>query len=156
MNLLVLGTAENTLTGLQSNQFQLSYFKAAPFIALSSELQRTIVSDLGIHAVDILEIRPGIASSGLLGGTGPTELAIGKALTNKLFVTANAGFCLGSSQAAFSPQNLGATLEYRFRRDLRAQLAAEPVQTCLLRGVDVFGITKRYQFGAELRWDRDY
>ncbi|HEV8149387.1 MAG TPA: translocation/assembly module TamB domain-containing protein [Gemmatimonadales bacterium] len=156
MSLLVLGTSENTLTGLQSSQFQLSYFKAAPFIALSSELQRTIVSDLGIHAIDILEIRPGIASSGLIGGAGPTELAIGKALTRKLFVTANAGFCVGSSQPTFSPQNLGATLEYRIRRDLRAQLAAEPVQTCLLRGVDIFGITKRYQFGAELRWDRDY
>jgi hypothetical protein len=44
---------------------------------------------------------------------------VGKALTSKLFVTANAGFCLGSSQGAFSAQNLGASLEYRFRRSPR-------------------------------------
>jgi hypothetical protein len=30
------------------------------------------------------------------------------------------------------------------------------VQTCLLRGVDIFGTARRYQFGAELRWSRDY
>jgi hypothetical protein len=35
-------------------------------------------------------------------------------------------------------------------------ISAEPVQTCYGRGVDVFITQKRYQFGAELRWNRDY
>jgi hypothetical protein len=104
---------------------------------------------------DVLEIRPGI-SSGPVGSSSPTQLAVGRALTNNLFVTANAGFCLGSGQATFNARNLGATLEYRFNPVLRGQLSAEPVQTCLARGVDIFGTTRRYQFGAELRWDRGY
>jgi hypothetical protein len=124
--------------------------------ALSSELQRALISDIGLP-VNTIEIRPPLATSGSLGGTStPFQLAVGKALSEKVFVTANAGFCLGSSQGAFSAQNLGASLEYRFRRTLQARLTAEPVQTCLVGGVNIFGVTRRYQFGAELRWNRDY
>jgi hypothetical protein len=145
-----------TQSGTGGNELGLLY--ALSFNALASELQRTIISDLGIHAFDIIEIRPGVGASGLVSGgfTGtPTLLAIGRALGRKLFVTANAGFCLNSGQV-FSARNLGATLEYRIRRGLRAQLSAEPVQTCLLSGLNIFGASRRYQFGAELRWDRDY
>lgn len=157
MSLLALGTADPIMAAQFGTRAQTEQaITALTFNALASELQRAFISDFGLP-VDLLEIRSGFGTSGLFigGGSSLTQLAIGKALTRKLFVTANAGFCLGSSQAPFSAQNLGATLEYRFRRDLRAQLAAEPVQTCLLRGVDIFGITRRYQFGAELRWDRD-
>ena len=41
-------------------------------------------------------------------------------------------------------------------RELRALVSAEPVQTCFARGTDAFALQKRYQFGAELRWDRNY
>ena len=133
-------------------------YAAAAFAttALSSELQRALISDIGLP-VNTIEIRPPLATSGFIGGatSTPFQLAIGKALSEKLFVTANAGFCLGSNQT-FSAQNLGASLEYRFRRTLQARLTAEPVQTCLLSGVNVFGASRRYQFGAELRWNRDY
>ena len=122
--------------------------------ALSSELQQALASTFHL---DLLEIRPGVATSGFLGAGGsPTQFAFGKAITPKLFVSANAGFCLGSNQPAFNAQNLGATLQYRFRRDLQATLSAEPVQTCLLSGINIYGATRRYQFGAELRWDRGY
>ena len=131
-----------------------AFLKAAAANALFSELQRAVISDLG--AVDYFEIRPGIASGGVGQTATPTQLAVGRALTEKLFVTANAGFCLLTGQAAFNARNLGATLEYRFRPQLRGQISAEPVQTCLSRGVDLFGAARRYQFGAELRWDRDY
>lgn len=122
--------------------------------AFSSELQRAITG----KGLDIVEIRPGLATSGLIGGgtSAPTYFAAGKALGDKLFVTANLGFCLMPGQGIVDPRNVGASLEYRFNRALRAQLAAEPIQSCLLRGVDIFGSTKRYQFGADLRWDRDY
>ncbi|HTL05109.1 MAG TPA: translocation/assembly module TamB domain-containing protein, partial [Gemmatimonadales bacterium] len=156
ISLLALGSTDPLGTRLGSSSQ--TGFAAAAFAtsALSSELQRALISDLGVP-VNLIEIRTPLASSGLIGGTtsSPWQLAIGKALTEKLFVTANAGFCFGSSQA-FSAQNLGASLEYRFRRSLQARLTAEPVQTCLLGGVNVFGATRRYQFGAELRWNRDY
>ena len=37
-------------------------------------------------------------------------------------------------------------------------LSAEPLQTCFAQGLaaDALSSTRRYQFGAELRWDRDY
>ncbi len=156
ISLLALGSADPSLQ--RGNQGQTGLYAAAlATSALSSELQRALISDLRLP-FNIIEIRPGLATSGLIGGAAnsPWQLAVGKALSSKLFVTANAGFCLGSSQGAFSAQNLGASLEYRFRRSLQARLAAEPVQTCLVSGVNIFGATRRYQFGAELRWDRDY
>jgi hypothetical protein len=124
--------------------------------ALSSELQRALISESG--AFDIVEIRPGLATSGLVGRatSTPTQFAVGRALTSKLFVTANAGLCLNSGQSGFSARNLGASLEYRFNRPLRFLISAEPVQSCFARVADAFATTKRYQFGAELRWDHDY
>jgi len=158
ISLLAFGTANSTDvlrtgTGGQSAYAGLAFASSA----LSSELQRALISDIGLP-FNIIEIRSPLATSGFIGGTtsSPWQFAVGKALTEKLFVTANAGFCLGSGQGAFSAQNLGASLEYRFRRSLQVRLIAEPVQTCLVTGVNIFGTTRRYQFGAELRWDRDY
>lgn len=158
ISLLALGTTEPLAGGLGATVDQRAlYAVAVAGTALSSELQRAITSDRH-QLVDIIEIRPPLATAGFSGGATatPLQLAIGKALTEKLFVTANAGFCLGSTQGGFSAQNLGASLEYRFRRSLKARLTAEPIQTCLVSGVNIFGATRRYQFGAELRWDRDY
>ena len=158
ITLLAFGTSDVQGSRLFGNTGQTGYAGAAFFTtALSAELQRALISDLRLP-FNIIEIRPPLATSAFVGGatSTPFQLAVGKALTEKLFVTANAGFCLGSSQAAFSPQNLGASLEYRFRRSLQARLTAEPIQTCLVSGVNIFGATRRYQFGAELRWDRDY
>ena len=158
ISLLALGTTDPQGLGRGGTVDQRAlYAVAVAGTALSAELQRALISDLRLP-FNIIEIRTPFATSGFVGGATatPLQLAVGKALTNKLFVTANAGFCLGSSQAAFSAQNLGASLEYRFRRSLQARLTAEPIQTCLVSGVNIFGATRRYQFGAELRWDRDY
>jgi len=148
INLLTVGS-----TDLAFAVEQQAFVAAAN--ALASELQRALISDPN-SPVDILEIRPGVSTGGTFGQGVATQLAVGRALTERLFVTANAGFCLTGGQAGFNARNLGATLEYRFRADLRAQLSAEPVQTCQRRGVDIFGTARRYQFGAELRWDRDF
>jgi autotransporter translocation and assembly factor TamB len=152
ISLLTVGTADPLALGTREQQA--AFLRSVAVNALASELQRSLVSTERAP-FDVLEIRPGI-SSGPVGSSSPTQLAVGRALTNNLFVTANAGFCLGSGQATFNARNLGATLEYRFNPVLRGQLSAEPVQTCLARGVDIFGTTRRYQFGAELRWDRGY
>jgi len=122
--------------------------------ALTSELQRAILGT----SEGLFQIRPGLSPSGFIGGgTSPTQLAVGRAITSKLFITANAGFCLSNGQA-FGARNLGASVEYRFVRELRAVISAEPLQTCFVQGLaaDALSSTRRYQFGAELRWDRDY
>lgn len=116
----------------------------------ASELQRSLMSGGG----DIVEIRPGISYSLLGSARAATEIAVGKAIGSKLFVTANAGFC--PDQTTFSAQNLGASIEYRFRRELRMVISAEPVRTCFGIGAEALAASRRYQFGAELRWDREY
>lgn len=152
ISLLTVGSADPLALGTREQQA--AFLRSVAVNALASELQRSLVSTERAP-FDVLEIRPGV-TSGAVGASSPTQLAVGRALSNNLFVTANAGFCLGSGQPTFNARNLGATLEYRFNRVLRGQLSAEPVQTCLARGVDIFGTTRRYQFGAELRWDRGY
>lgn len=157
ISLLVFGTLDPRAAG----QLQLddpgeatSTFVAYATNALTTELQRTLLGT----SEGLLEIRPGLSPSGFIGGgTSPTQFAIGRAITNKLFVTANAGFCFSAGQT-FGARNLGASLEYRFVRELRMVLSAEPLQTCFAQGLaaDALSSTRRYQFGAELRWDRDY
>ena len=154
LSLLALGTADPLALGSRAQQA--AFLRSAAVNALASELQRSLISDQRAP-FDVIEIRPGVATGGAVGNVSvPTQLAVGRALTSNLFVTANAGFCLVSGSPAFNARNLGATLEYRFNSYLRGQLSAEPIQTCLARGVDVFETARRYQFGAELRWDRGY
>jgi hypothetical protein len=74
-------------------------------------------------------------------------------------VSLNAGFCLGGEQAGpITARNFGASIEYRFARDWRVQASAEPVQACVgTRLSDAINtIARRYQFGADLFWEREY
>jgi hypothetical protein len=157
ISLLIFGTTDPRAAGqlqLDDRDEQISTLVAYATNTLTNELQRSLLGT----SEGILEIRPGLAPSGFIGGTtSPTQFAVGRAITNKLFVTANAGFCLSAGQT-FGARNLGASVEYRFVRELRAVLSAEPLQTCFAQGLaaDALASTRRYQFGAELRWDRDY
>ncbi len=157
ISLLVFGTLDPRAAGqlqFDSREELASSFLAYATNALTSELQRAILGTSG----GLFQIRPGLSASGFIGGgTSPTQFAIGRAITSKLFITANAGFCLSNGQA-FGARNLGASIEYRFVRELRAVLSAEPLQTCFAQGLaaDALSSTRRYQFGAELRWVRDY
>jgi autotransporter translocation and assembly factor TamB len=153
ISLLMLGTIDPAAGAqLGTDQQKVTAAGALALSGLTTELQRALTSNFN----GILEIRPGIASSGLTNiSSSATQVAVGRAITSKLFITANAGFCF-SNASTLSAKNLGASLEYRFRRELRLVLSAEPLQTCFATGSDAFLTNKRYQFGAELRWDRDY
>jgi autotransporter translocation and assembly factor TamB len=152
ISLLALGTTD-LQGGLGGDRAALAQAVAAYLSSvLASEFQNRAAGD------DIMvEIRPPFASGGLLaGGTSAAQLSVGKALSERLFVIANAGFCLGSGQQAIDPRNLGASVEYRFRRELKALIAAEPITSCYGQGGSLYAPPRRYQFGAELRWDREY
>jgi autotransporter translocation and assembly factor TamB len=157
ISLLMIGTADPAAAQLGNREQSVQAAAALAANALSNELARAFISKNG-NGLDLIEIRPPLATSGFVGGvTGtPAQLAVGRALTSKLFLIANAGICVQSGQSSFTARNLGASLEYRFVRELRALVSAEPVQTCFARGTDAFALQKRYQFGAELRWDRNY
>jgi translocation and assembly module TamB len=124
----------------------LSYFSSA----LSSELERALIQDIGIP-IDLIEIRPGVSRG---SGSTISQLAAGWQLGSKTFLRFNAGFC-PENLGQFSYSNLGASLEFRFSKEWRLQTSVEPsLQSC---HQDI-GITSTnpYQIGADIRWEREF
>jgi hypothetical protein len=120
--------------------------------ALSSELERALVTG-NKAAPDMIEIRPGIGYSSISSGASLTRLSAGWQVGTRWFVSLNAGFCPGFQQFDF--RNFGAGLDYRINSELVYQASAEPIQTCLAGAASSLS-SKRYQFGTDLRWSRDY
>jgi hypothetical protein len=124
----------------------LSYFSSA----LSSELERALIQDIGIP-IDLIEIRPGVSRG---SGSTISQVAAGWQLGSKTFLRFNAGFC-PENLGQFSYSNLGASLEFRFSKEWRLQTSVEPsLQSC---HQDI-GITSTnpYQIGADIRWEREF
>ena len=125
----------------------LSYFSSA----LSSELERALIQDIGVP-LDLIEIRPGVSSRA--GQSTLTQLAAGWQLGSKTFLTFNAGFC-PENLSQFTYSNLGASLEFRFSREWRLQASVEPtLQSC--RQDFITNNTNPYQIGSDLRWEREF
>ncbi len=121
---------------------------------LSSEIERALISDLGVP-IDFIEIRPGVGASTFGASAQATQLAAGWQIGRSTFFTFNAGVC--PNQNLLSYRRVGASLEYRFSRAWRTQISVEPVQTCLAnQQTDVLGVPARYQFGFDLLWEREY
>ena len=147
---LITGYPANEATaigGANALQTGLAYLSSA----LSSELERTLIQDLGVP-IDLIEIRPGTATA---GATSPTQLAAGWQLGRKTFVTFNAGFCPDFSQ--ISARNLGAGLEFRFSKEWRLQSAVEPtIQRCGSNAIIPLDSRNRYQIGTDILWEREF
>ncbi|HET7599601.1 MAG TPA: translocation/assembly module TamB domain-containing protein [Gemmatimonadales bacterium] len=119
--------------------------------AASSELERALISDLGVP-VDYIELRPEVGV-GAAAGTSGTRLGVGWRIGPRTFITLNAGFCF--AQTATTPANFGASLEYRFSRAWRAQTSFEPTRSSC--GIQTnYLSTNRYQLGADLFWEREF
>jgi translocation and assembly module TamB len=120
--------------------------------ALTSELERTLIQDLGVP-VDLIEIRPGVGAG---GAASPTQLAAGWQLGRKTFVTFNAGFCPDFSQV--STRNVGAGVEFRFSKEWRLQSAIEPTIERCGGGAAVIPLDSRsrYQIGVDVQWEREF
>jgi translocation and assembly module TamB len=131
-------------------QTGLAYFSSA----LSSELERALIQDMGVP-IDLIEIRPGVSSS-TTGLSTLTQLAAGWQIGSKTFLTFNAGFCPDFSQLSY--KNLGASLAFRFSREWRLQGTVEPtLQTCGNYGVtNRFSATNLYQVGLDILWEREF
>jgi hypothetical protein len=152
-SLLATGTFSNSIFN-QGFRTEDAAFAVGSTV-LSAELQRSLISDIGLP-VDLVEIRPGFAQSNTLFATGGTvtTLAVGRQISPRLFAIVSAGACLGTLD--FSYRYLGASVEYRFHPSLKFSLAAEPVQSCLTQTARAFATRSLYQFAADLRWDREY
>ncbi|MGE5803848.1 MAG: translocation/assembly module TamB domain-containing protein [Gemmatimonadota bacterium] len=117
---------------------------------VAGELERTVVSDLGVP-LDYFEIRPGDAANPFSGA----QVAAGWAIGAKTFLVLNAGFCKRTSgrQAAFT-NSLGATLQYRFSPEWRTEASFEPLQNCSFP--DPNQLNQLQQIGFDLFWERRY
>jgi translocation and assembly module TamB len=150
---LITGYPANEATLLGQGgalQTGLAYFSSA----LSSELERALIQDLGVP-IDLIEIRPGVTSSPA-GGVTLTQLAAGWQIGEKTFLTFNAGFCPDFSQLSY--KNLGASLEFRFSREWKLQSTVEPtIQSCSNFGTaNRLGSTNPYQIGFDILWEREF
>jgi translocation and assembly module TamB len=147
---LITGYPANEATaigGANAIETGLAYLSSA----FASELERTLIQDLGVP-IDLIEIRPGV---GTAGSASPTQLAAGWQLGRKTFLTFNAGFCPDFSQ--FSTRNFGAGLEFRFSKEWRLQSAIEPtIQRCGSTGVIPLDSRSRYQVGFDVLWEREF
>ena len=150
---LITGYPANEATLLGQGgalQTSLAYFSSA----LSSELERALIQDIGVP-IDLIEIRPGV-SANPTGGGSLTQLAAGWQIGKKTFLTFNAGFCPDFSQ--LSHKNLGASLEFRFSREWKLQSAVEPTgQSCNnFATANKFVGTSLYQIGFDILWEREF
>ncbi len=125
--------------------------------ALSSEIERTLISDLGVP-VDYIQIRPGgIGTSSIEGSSSAlTTLSAGWQVGRQTYVALNAGIC-NANPTDVSYRNFGASLEQRLHREWRATLSVEPVFTCSSApGTSTLANSSLYQLGLDLLWDREY
>jgi autotransporter translocation and assembly factor TamB len=144
------GTAAQQGNQYYAVQLGLTYLSSA----LTSELQRALVSDLGVP-IDYLDIRPGGAGSGTASAAGQgasAQVAVVSAgwhLGRRWFVTVVADLC--TNQQRFYPN-----VEYRVTRELRIKTAVEPSYSCQV-AVNQANLTgTKYQVGLDLLWKRDY
>ncbi len=117
---------------------------------LSGEIERTLVSDLGIP-LDYVEIRPGAATDPFSG----VQLAVGRQLGPKTFLVVNAGFCQGRPIAVGN--TIGVSLQYRMSPEFRTEASFEPVRSCTTDPLgEVQSATVPRQAGFDLIWERRY
>ncbi|MBK7716617.1 MAG: translocation/assembly module TamB domain-containing protein [Gemmatimonadetes bacterium] len=126
----------------------LSYLSSA----LSSEIQRTLISDLGVP-IDYIDIRAGGAGAAGLGGqTGAAQVAqvaAGWQIGRRWFVTVVADLCTNARR--FYPN-----AEFRVSRQLRLKTSVEPAYSCQVALNQPTLSVNKYQVGFDVLWDREY
>ena len=127
-----------------------AFVRSAAASLLAGELERTVVSDLGVP-LDYFEIRPGDPANPFSGA----QLAAGWAIGAKTFLVLNAGFCHSSRQTRFT-NALGATLQFRFSPEWRTEASFEPVRSCAIGDPDLITTTVTRQVGFDVFWERRY
>ncbi len=129
----------------------------AVLAATSSELERALISDLGLP-IDMLQIKPGV-QQGPQGqtGVGFLSLSAGWQIGRRTWFTFNAGVC-PSALGEFNARNLGVGLEYRFSRSWKVQAVVEPaVRFCgATSAAGNLAGTLRYQLGADFLYAREF
>jgi autotransporter translocation and assembly factor TamB len=146
---LFFGKASFELTGDPKGLTDQQAVLRTAVSVLSGELERTLVSDLGIP-LDYVEIRPGASSDPFSG----VQLAVGRQLGDKTFLVVNAGFCQG--RALDVTNTIGLSLQYRLTPEFRTEASFEPVRSCSTDLLDLQSSSSLRQVGFDLIWERRY
>jgi hypothetical protein len=149
ISLLIFRRPVNQVVAGQSGAADANLAGSLVLQTVASELGRLLRGESQV-GVDFIEIRPG--ESYASGQASLTRLSAGWQLGDRWFVSLITGICRDFQQ--FDYRNFGASLDYRLGGHASASVSAEPYQTCLA-STSAVG-TKRYQFGADLRWGREY
>jgi translocation and assembly module TamB len=118
--------------------------------AVSGQLEYSLISDLNVP-LDYVQIRPTGVGTEMYG----VDVAVGKRLGEKWFVTVNPRLC--SRDDLFTIETLrsvGASLEYRLSREWMLLLSGDPVQSCSAFSTQRFA--EKYQLGLDLFWEKRY
>jgi translocation and assembly module TamB len=116
---------------------------------VAGELERTVVSDLGVP-LDYFELRPGDPANPLLGA----QVSAGWAIGAKTFLVLNAGFC--PKRQTRITNALGASLQYRLSPEWRTEASFEPVRECSLTDPNIVTTQQSRQAGFDVFWERRY
>jgi translocation and assembly module TamB len=139
------GTTGNQYAAVQTG---VSYLAGA----FSSELQRTLISDLGVP-IDYLDIRTGGTGAARVDGqSGTTQVAqvtAGWQIGRKWYVSLMADLCTNA-------QRLYPSAEWRMTRMLRLKATVEPAYTCQAAEYQPELSTSKYQVGLDVLWEREY
>ena len=127
-----------------------AFVRGAAASLVAGELERTVVSDLGVP-LDYLAIQPGDVTNPFSGA----QVSAGWAIGAKTFVVVNAGYCSKVRQARFT-NTLGATVQYRLSPEWRTEAGFEPLRTCATGDLDLFVPAAPRQVGFDLFWERRY
>jgi translocation and assembly module TamB len=146
LSYLISGKPSFELSGGQG-----AYVRGVAASLLAGELERTVVSDLGVP-LDYFEIRPGDPTNPFSGA----QLAAGWAIGAKTFLVLNAGFCQGNRQTSRFTNSLGATLQFRFSPEWRTEASFEPVRNCAVGDPYLNTTTIPRQVGFDVFWERRY
>jgi autotransporter translocation and assembly factor TamB len=144
LSYLISGKPTVELSGGQG-----SYVRSVAASLLAGELERTVVSDLGVP-LDYFEIRPGDPANPFSGA----HLAAGWAIGAKTFLVLNAGFCPRSRQTLTN--TLGATLQFRFSPEWRTEASFEPIRNCAISDPGLITTAGTRQVGFDVFWERRY
>ena len=117
--------------------------------ALSSDVERALVSDMGLP-VDLIEIRP-VLAGGSGSGLSALQLAAGWQIGRNAFLRLSTGFCNQASVIGF-----GASVDYRLNRNWRLQTSFEPTYQSCTRGYNQWKPSTAYQVGFDALWDREF
>jgi translocation and assembly module TamB len=144
-------------TFVAENTGQLQTAVATILPTLGALFERAIVEQL--QFLDMFQLQtatstlsPTSLSQDLRGVFAQSRIAFGKQLTERTFLSANAGLCTfgGEAQSHRFLDAFGLTLEHRLNHGFSVQMSVEPATSAALCRTDAVEFNRPRQFGLDL------